>query len=635
MPRKRPKPSFYRNNPNYPPPPPPLPVPPPPGSSAITLYRPPAITPYKPPGALTKFVPPPVSRAAGTVGAVAAGSFRASAGASGIAKGLGIVGRRIPYVGLGFVAFDTFLLLCGTGILPLSICPRPDNPSPGGSAPDFSGGQCVCALYRITTTFIYDGSTLPGDQLVQGQGDIQAFGPIGGTRTIELSPNADGTTRTRIEIFCRGLNGETCTSVGVWRTAIDTVTNYRSHKISNRGRIDGGLDNCGEPQPQPQPRELPDTINNFHYHAGNINLNITVPAPRPPSPLPKKAPLSLSPPAPLPDIIFTSGGSDSDGAGDDLDINLDYYFRASPSINFGDLPDTFNNFPPAPQPRFNNPDPFPKQNPPAGAALSLNSPPEIPPPLPDKLPDDASEADKYQMRQNKEITDKLYRLNGEILEIQSTLEKQNKVLENLQKLLDFEVQGEQIITRCDDLDFVYSYKDKVLRAINKQLDHIKTIDQIIIDEICEVEKESVVASPDWWQVRLNGNTPQIALIFRVKGKRTYHKLTIPHPVNTNKLILPPIPSYEKGNWQGEIVCTDNSKFLCNCISKEEAERLIGIASTLINPIFLGNPIRAYLAERKGVAVSPGSLLATSALYFPNGQQQTKPEWRSTFTKFGI
>lgn len=608
----------------------------PPGipGGAIVPYQPPTITPYRPPGSLAKIPAPSPGGKLAKVGQAIAGSFR-GAGATRLGRGLGFVGRRLPYIGWAFFAFDAFLIGCAAGLLPLSICPRPDNPSPGGTTADFSGGQCACVLYNLDVYFVYDGDLSPGDQLFAGTQNVQAFGEIRGSRLIQLSNNPDGSTRTRIEILCRGLNGELCSNSLVWRMAVDSVTNYRSHKLINRGRVDGQIDNCGNPQPQPQPRDLPDIINNFHKHNTNINININLPKLLSPSPFPRRSPIILNPPSPLPDIIEVSGNNYSDGGNGDLDINLDYYFSPNPSGNFINQPDIYNNFPPTPQPRFNNPDPFTRQNPPPPPPPILITAPQLPPPLPDQLPPDATAPDIYQFRQNREILDKLYRVNGEILEIQNTLERQNRILENLQRLLDVEVQGSQIIRRCDDIDFIYSYKDKFLPAINKQLDHLKSIDQIIIDEICEVEKESVLASPDWWQVRLKGDTPQLALIFRVGKTRTYHKLTVPHPFNTNKLLVPPIPSYAKGNWQGEIVCIDNSKFLCNCATKEEAERLIQIAITLIDPVFLGNPVRAYFAERKGIAVGPGDMIATSALYFPFGQQQTKPAWRAVFTKFGI
>lgn len=632
-----PKPRNYRNNPYYVPKPP---VPTPSPGGALTRFSPPATPIYPSPIPPPRFTPPPPPGLRGFAPkalavAKAAGSFKAPPGLGAVARRAGgFAGRAFPGIGWAFVAFDALLLACAAGLLPGSICPRPDNPSPGGSDPGFSGGQCNCVLYNVRIHFIFDGDTSPGDQLAAGFTEIQAYGPISGSRLIKLTPFADGTTRTDIEILCRGKAGENCTPSLVWRLGYSFVSNYRSHRIENRGTVDGQVDNCGNPQPQPQPRQLPDIINNFHFHAGNININITLPSALPPSPLPKKAPNIINPPSPYPDININNGSYFNGGGGDDPDFDIDYIVNPAPRGNFNNPPDIFNNFPPAPEPRLRSPDPFPKQNAPAGSAPSSNPPPETPPPLPDRLPPDSTDEDKYIYRQNKETLDKVYKANAEILEIQKEQQRQGKILENIQSLLDVEVQGSQLITRCDDIDIFYSYKAKVLTAINQQLNQVKAIEQTIINEVCAVEAASVVAAPDWWQVRLRGDIPQLALIFRVVTTRTYHKLTVPHPISEVKLASAPIKSYRKGNWQGELVLIDNSKFLCNCETREEAGRLLAIVATLIDPVFLGSPIRAYYAERKGHEVGIGNMRATSAMYFPLGQQQTMPAWRVTFTKDG-
>lgn len=598
-----------------------------------------------PPGALAKFQPPaptptfpqpinpppaPTPRFSGRTGGRIGGSFKMPPGSGVAARGAARAGgRAIPIIGGLLLAYDAYQLGCAFGLLPGSICPRPDNPSPGGATPGFSGGQCPCVLYQINTRFIFDGDTSPGDQLATGNGSTILYGPISGSRTVQLPPHPDGLPRVRIEVLCRGSSGESCQPSLVWRNAIGEIANYRSHIIQNLGPVNvNEPDNCGNPQPQPQPRGLPDIYTNIG--GGNININFNVPSPAPPSPQPKPAPRIISPPSPLPDININLGDNYFGGGDDDYDFDIDFNFSPAPKGNFNDYPDIFNNFPPAPQPKTKNPDPVPKTNPPPQPAPQPKPLPEVPPPLPDKLPDDSTEQDKYIYRQNKETLDKVYKANAEILEIQTEQLKQRKILENIQSLLDFEVEGSQLIKRCDDLEVFYSYKDKVLKAISKQIQHVQAIEQTIINEVCEVEKESTVASPDWWQVRLRGDVPQIALIFRALGTKNYHKITLPHPLNINKLSAPPIPTYKKGNWQGEIVCVDNSKFLVNCESKIEAERVVNVALTLIDPVFTGLIPRLYFGERKGITVSTGNMLATSALYFSTGQQNLRPDWRVAF-----
>lgn len=594
----------------------------------IVKYQPPAPTPIYPqpinPPEVPK-VPVPASR--GRTGGRIGGSFKAPPIPIGTAGGF--IARRIPYVAVAFAAYDAYQFACALGLLPGSICPRPDNPSPGGSTPEFTGGQCVCVLYNIRVRFTFDGSTAPGEQLVSGNGDVQAYGPISGSRTTTLPNDGSGFVRTRIEISCRGLNGEACTSSQVWRTGVDIVYEYRSHTIENRGTAGGGLDNCGNPQPQPQQNQPPTQVINIS--PTNIFApNITIPSPTSPNPLPRRPPFIIAPPSPLPDINITFPGGDYPDNQPDIPIQIDIIFSPQPTTNIPNFPDAFNNFPPSPAPTIPAPNPILAPNPPVSPAPVAPPVPQVPKPVPITLPETRTEADEYIMRQNKEILDKLYRVNGEIDEIQANQDKQNKILDNLQKLLDFEVEGSQTIKRCDDLDTVYSFKDKVLRAISKQVSQTTAIEQTIINEICDVQKESIVAIPEWWQVRVNNNVPQICLIFRSLGTKTYHKLNIPHPLNITKLTLPPIATYLKGNWQAQLILIDNSKFIINCKTKGEAERVTLIALSLIDPIFIGNNPKLYFAERRGEAIRQTTMKATSAMYFSTGQQNLEPDWHAAF-----
>lgn len=603
-----------------------------------------------PPGAITKFEPPPPTRiypqpinppvsppapaptpvpaprAAGRSGGRIAGSFKMPPGAGVAARGgAAVVGRRIPYVALAFLAYDAYQLACSFQLIPGSICPRPDNPSPGGKTPDFSGGQCFGILYIVS--FKYER---PGEGFERDGGNLQTRNRIDGMVSTSTTSEVSWRLKTT------QLSGAT-QLYDVLFSQVGTVC-----RISRIVRADGGVDNCGNPQPQPQPQRLPDQINNINNFGGDFRININVPAPAPPTPQPKRPPLVISPPSPLPSINinfggdnFSSGGQNYSDGGDDLDINIDFNFSPAPKGNFNDPPDTFNNFPPAPQPKTKNPDPFPKDNPAPQPAPQPKPVPELPPPLPDKLPENSTDEDKYIYRQNKETLDKVYKANAEILEIQEEQKKQRKILENIQSLLDFEIEGSQLIKRCDDVEIFYSYKDKVLKAISKQLDHVKAIEQTIINEVCSVEASSVVASPDWWGVRLQADVPQICLIFRVALSRTYHRLTIPHPLNTGKLLRPPIETYEKGNWMAEIMCIDNSKFIGNFKTRDEAIRVGNIALSLIHPDWKGENPRVYLAERKGVAVAEGSMTATSAMYFSTGQKNMMPDWRVPFKLDGV
>lgn len=632
-----PRPKNYRDNPYYSNPAnqrPNLPFPyqPPPrpgGGSAITVYKPTAISPYSPPGALTKFRPPRIPKPSFGLGNAVAGSFRAAAGGgSAVRGGAGLVGRRIPWIALGFITFDAFVLACAAGILPSNICPRPDNPQPGGKDGGFSGGQCNALIYRV---FFRYHLTIGGT--VWYDGNNTAYGPIQGVSTTFTVGNS----------FVNYIVGRGSPSAGLYPPGYKSIAQSgglsAGHGIYNIEVVSvvlesGGIDNCGNPPPIPVSRNPPDIYQNINNHNNNINKNIYISNPTSPSPKPNKAPIIISPPFPIPDINLNYGGNYYQDNDEDLDLNIDYRFSPGAIGNFSDFPDFFNNSPPSPQPRSKDPNPIVFVENPPGSTPSLNNVPEIPPPIPDKLPEDSTESDKYQFRQNKEVLDKLYKVNEEISDIQNSLEKHGKILSNIQSLVDFEIEGSQLITRCDNIDIFYTYKEKVLRAINKQLDQVKIIEQAIIKEVCDLEIDAIAAIPEWWERRLQSDIPQISLVFRSVGTRTYYKLNIPHPFNTNKLVNAPIEGYKKGNWQAQIICLDNSKFIVNCETKEEAERVGNLALTLIDPQYAGLNPKLYFAERRGEPVQDGIMLATSAMFFPTGQKNTVPEWRVTFTMDG-
>jgi hypothetical protein len=141
---------------------------------------------------------------------------------------------------------------------------------------------------------------------------------------------------------------------------------------------------------------------------------------------------------------------------------------------------------------------------------------------------------------------------------------------------------------------------------------------------CEIVP--VAAAPDWWQVRLGANRPQIVCIFRRQNTRTYHSLSIPHPKITTKPTTQLIPSYQKGNIQGMLILSDNSKFIVNCNSETEANRICNIAASLISDEFLSIPFKIWISERKGEPVSEDLMTPTTIMYYPTGQKNSNPEW---------
>lgn len=136
----------------------------------------------------------------------------------------------------------------------------------------------------------------------------------------------------------------------------------------------------------------------------------------------------------------------------------------------------------------------------------------------------------------------------------------------------------------------------------------------------------VVTQPDWWQVRLGAERPQIVVAFRSGKTRTYHQISVPHPINIEKWKTNLLGNYEKGSYQGSIILLDNSKFTINCASEAEAKRMIAKAKTLINPAYLTGNSQDRIALRRGNTVQIGGMIAVKAQYFSTGQKNLKADW---------
>lgn len=142
--------------------------------------------------------------------------------------------------------------------------------------------------------------------------------------------------------------------------------------------------------------------------------------------------------------------------------------------------------------------------------------------------------------------------------------------------------------------------------------------------------EPIAAIPDWWQVRVGADRGQIVVAFRKADSRTYHQIAIPHPKSVSKWTENLMGDYAKGPWSGVLTLKDNSKFIINCASKNEAQRMVEIAKSLIKPEMLFSPSAEQFTERKGNAVGVAQMRGRQAYYFSKGQKDAKPDWRAQF-----
>jgi hypothetical protein len=508
--------------------------------------------------------------------------------------------RAVPGVGYLLLAYDLYQLGCQAGILGSTICPSPTKPAPGIIEPSFKGGQCSPANYafrlgnnnRFMNANGVTGTTLPGKIVsitpVSTYQITYPFPPFNQCRYTYQICNSAGECKLYDDVL-----DEICASY-------PTVTPVRVNSFG-----DPIADTCGDPAGKPSDRTAPPNVTDVTKNPPYI---VTPPNLLPPKPAPNRPPIIVVLPNPAPD-------------------EFDNPF---PDINPRRLPIVSDPFSISPTPIPNLPS-QPNQDPPPTLVPAPNPPQPAPvPPVVVPNFEDCDPCAIYTMRLCYEILEKLYKANAEILNVQETLGKHGLVLDNLQKQIDVELEGAEVLSSCDDIEIVYSYKGKSLTGLNQHVNQLEKQHQQIIRDICAIEAETQVAVPDWWQVRLGADVPQICVVFRRVGHLNYYSLSIPHPINTTIPTVSPLPAYTKGNWQGQIILKDNSKFTCNCVSPVEAERICNVALTLIDPLFLESPPRVHISERKGQGVKVDSMLPRAVMYFPEGQKQTVPAWRKAF-----
>ncbi len=183
-----------------------------------------------------------------------------------------------------------------------------------------------------------------------------------------------------------------------------------------------------------------------------------------------------------------------------------------------------------------------------------------------------------------------------------------------------------IIKSGNCTDGVYTSTDLNTINVSQTLTVLSNQLSSFFEHFCETAIPAL-AVPEWWQVRLGAKTPQIACTYRKGTTRSYHSISIPHPKSINPVTTPLLPIYQKGSIQGMIVCEDNSKFIINCVSREEAERMCNLAIDLIDPNYLSQEPKIWITERKGYPIGEEQMYPSTVCYYSTGQQNLIPDWR--------
>lgn len=145
--------------------------------------------------------------------------------------------------------------------------------------------------------------------------------------------------------------------------------------------------------------------------------------------------------------------------------------------------------------------------------------------------------------------------------------------------------------------------------------------------------QAIAAVPEWWQVRSEAKRPQLVVLYGEKktsgkiGKAVY-PITLPHYEGT-KSSKSPLPAYRKGQHEGILTLSDNSKVIVNAYSEAEAKKVLQAAKQAIKTHYLkGSHIK--IGIRKGVELKTIEVVPVKAKYFPTGLQNLSPKWIANF-----
>ena len=149
------------------------------------------------------------------------------------------------------------------------------------------------------------------------------------------------------------------------------------------------------------------------------------------------------------------------------------------------------------------------------------------------------------------------------------------------------------------------------------------------------ENDCIAAVPDWWQIRLGADRPQLMVAYAARfpdgtWDKAKYMISVPH-WNKSKLLttIDSFPVYRKGQYQGVMVLPDNSKLIVNAYTSEEATRVIDKFSLGI-PLSMVSSSVTKVASRRGRDLLSIIVYPRSARYFATGQMDLTPTWSKKF-----
>jgi len=150
------------------------------------------------------------------------------------------------------------------------------------------------------------------------------------------------------------------------------------------------------------------------------------------------------------------------------------------------------------------------------------------------------------------------------------------------------------------------------------------------------ESDCIAVVPDWWQVRLGADRPQLMVQYARKFSdgawdKPKYVLSIPHWSKSKELTtISDFPTYQKGQYQGTTILSDNSKLIVNCITAAEAERVTVKLLSTLPPLVKVNSTYVS-AFRRGRPLAEILVYPRIIKYFATGQRDLNPTWVKKFT----
>ncbi len=199
----------------------------------------------------------------------------------------------------------------------------------------------------------------------------------------------------------------------------------------------------------------------------------------------------------------------------------------------------------------------------------------------------------------------------------------------------------KVFDRCDLEKQEPIYKKTTIKVPQDEAGSYNLLyERLAMLEGLQCNPSNAIASvPEWWQIRAEAQRPQLVILYAEvlsTGKLTKSRwsLTVPH-YDRPKGFKPSIPEYQKGNWEGILVLTDNSKIIVNASSASECKRVINRLKILIPSSYRvkdGKAIKAKVGERINADLKKARVIPIRADFYSTGARNMTPDWSINLRK---